>query len=202
MDGQVQHNSERIGRGYTVGIRTTCLCLLQRGGYYLLQETQLASSGRIMYRPIGGTMEPGESSLQTVIREVREEIGADLIDPQLLYIIENHYEVPIHEAAEQSHETAGDNDTRAASGDNLIKANELCFIYTAEVADESLYEQSRIIGTEGEQTYTAVWKSLQEIQDVASAFLVPSNLLELLLAEQEGKPYISPLHHRIRHTEQ
>ncbi|WP_046214387.1 NUDIX domain-containing protein [Paenibacillus wulumuqiensis] len=175
-----------------MGIRTTCLCLIQYNDHYLFQETLLKSSGRIMYRPVGGTMEPGEHSRQTVIREVREEIGADLVDPVLRYIIENHYEIPAHEAAEQSAQAA------QPAEDTVIKANELCFIYTASLKDQSLYKQPHITGVEGDHTYTAVWKTLREIQQDTSAVLVPSNLLELLLAEQEGRTYESPLHHLIR----
>ncbi|MEO7269310.1 MAG: NUDIX domain-containing protein [Knoellia sp.] len=52
------------------------------------------------HRLIGGGVEFGETSLEAVVREVREELGATLTDPSLLGVLENHFELdgePGHE---------------------------------------------------------------------------------------------------------
>ncbi len=52
------------------------------------------------HRLVGGGVEFGETSLEAVVREVREELGATLIDPALLGVLENHFELdgePGHE---------------------------------------------------------------------------------------------------------
>nr|WP_256364582.1 NUDIX domain-containing protein [Janibacter sp. HTCC2649] len=52
------------------------------------------------HRLVGGGVEFGETSLGAVVREVREELGAMLIEPALLGVLENHFELdgdPGHE---------------------------------------------------------------------------------------------------------
>lgn len=43
----------------------------------------------IFHRPLGGSVEIGERSAQAVVREIREELGATLVEPQLLGVLEN-----------------------------------------------------------------------------------------------------------------
>ena len=52
------------------------------------------------HRLVGGDVEPGESAPDGVVREVREELGADLVDVELLGVLENIFELdgqPGHE---------------------------------------------------------------------------------------------------------
>lgn len=52
------------------------------------------------HRLIGGGVEFGETALEAVIREVHEELGATLVDPVLLGVLENIFEsdgLPGHE---------------------------------------------------------------------------------------------------------
>ncbi|KAA2298336.1 NUDIX domain-containing protein, partial [Clostridioides difficile] len=59
-------------------IRTVSLCVIRRGEELLLEEFFDEDVGITYHRPIGGTVEYGESSKITVIREVKEEIDADI----------------------------------------------------------------------------------------------------------------------------
>ncbi|WP_163855456.1 NUDIX domain-containing protein [Paenibacillus elgii] len=56
-------------------IRTVSLCLIRRDDQILVEEIVDEVLKKRLYRPIGGTVEHGENSKQTVIREVMEEIG-------------------------------------------------------------------------------------------------------------------------------
>lgn len=44
------------------------------------------------YRPPGGTIEFGERGAATVVRELREELGADVVEPRYLGTLENIFE--------------------------------------------------------------------------------------------------------------
>ena len=41
------------------------------------------------HRPLGGSVELGERSVDAVVREVREELGATLVEPEPLGVLEN-----------------------------------------------------------------------------------------------------------------
>ncbi|MFD1888096.1 NUDIX domain-containing protein [Paenibacillus wenxiniae] len=175
-----------------MNIRISCLCLFEQAGRYLFQETIYASSGRIMYRPIGGTMEYGEQSVDTVVREVQEEIGAMIGQPTLRYIIENHYETNRQEVAEMNGVMVEELPEQPQHG------HDLAFIYEGTLPDQQWYEREVIEGIEGEVTYRSVWKTLEEIEHQQHALLVPNGLLELLLADTKGEHYRSFVHHRVQ----
>jgi ADP-ribose pyrophosphatase YjhB (NUDIX family) len=67
-------------------IRAVSLCVIRRRDEFLLEETFDQVTNITYYRPVGGTLEIGENSKNTVIREVKEEINADITDPKLLEI--------------------------------------------------------------------------------------------------------------------
>ncbi|WP_411349918.1 NUDIX domain-containing protein [Paenibacillus sp. WLX2291] len=175
-----------------MSIRISCLCLFEHEGRYLFQEAIYASSGRIMYRPIGGTIEYGERSIDTVVREVQEEIGAVIEQPSLRYVIENHYQTNRLEIAEINGVQVEELPEHPQYG------HDLAFIYEGKLPDQQWYEQEVIEGIEGEATYRAVWKTLEEIEHHPHALLVPNGLLELLLADTTGEHYTSLEHHRVQ----
>lgn len=62
----------------------TNLCLIERGWEILLQE-RVADDWRGWALP-GGHVEPGESVVDSVVREIREETGLQIEDPRLVGI--------------------------------------------------------------------------------------------------------------------
>lgn len=142
-------------------IRTVSLCLIRKGDNILVQEVIDPVVKQTFYRPIGGTVEYGENSKDTVIREVKEELNAEIEEPKLLYVIENIFSYL----------------------DDV--GHEIDFIYEAELVDRSLYNSNEIQGVEGVTSFKAVWKSIHELSSLTShaqAKLVPDGLLDLLLS--------------------
>ena len=68
--------------------RACSLCIIKRRESILLEQFP-EEDGIITFRPVGGTIEYGEDSKSAVIREVKEEINIDIIEPKLIGIIEH-----------------------------------------------------------------------------------------------------------------
>ena len=92
---------DRMGR--TENVELTVLCLIENGDRILLQD-RVKADWRGYALP-GGHVEPGESFVDAVIREMREETGYTVIGPRLVGVkqfpIENgRYVVLLFKATE------------------------------------------------------------------------------------------------------
>ena len=65
----------------TERVELTTLCLIERGDEILLQN-RVKTDWRGYCFP-GGHIEPGESVVDSVIREIKEETGLTICDPKL-----------------------------------------------------------------------------------------------------------------------
>lgn len=153
--------------------RAVALCLVKREEQYLFAEKYDEMQGVTLYRPVGGTIEFGEDSRRTVIREVKEEINADTSEPELITVIENIFNY----------------------GDEV--GHDLNFIYKADIVDKSYYTQDTITGVEGEESFSVVWIDLESIKHDASKKLVPDGLMHILTGENDSK-LSRVLHYRTR----
>jgi 8-oxo-dGTP pyrophosphatase MutT (NUDIX family) len=110
------------------------------------------------YRPLGGGIEFGETSKATVVREIREEIGAEIADLRYIGTLENIFTY------------------NGADGHEIVQ------IYDARFVDEALYAASRILGVESDgEPIHIVWKPLGHFS--AEHPLYPDGLLDLLSAK-------------------
>jgi len=81
-------------------IRPLAICLFRHTDKILVSEEHDPSKGETFYRPLGGGIEFGEHSLDTIYRELMEEIGAEVKDLVYLGTLENIYVfngIPGHE---------------------------------------------------------------------------------------------------------
>ncbi len=71
--------------------------------------------GQGFHRLLGGGIELGERAEAAVVREIAEELGATLLDPELLGVVENIFEF----AGERGHEVVFVYAGRLAEGDHV-----------------------------------------------------------------------------------
>ncbi len=113
----------------------------------------------VSYRPLGGTIEFGERGQETVIRELREEIGAEVTNLRFLGVLENFFTL------------------EGALGHEIVLA------YEGDLVDKSFYERDAVpVEEDFGMTFTAFWKPLDMFRE-GTARLYPHGLLELLEAK-------------------
>lgn len=138
------------------------VCVVRDRGSILVQEIDNPGTDGLGYRPLGGHVEFGEYTDETVAREFREELDAEVTNLRKLGIVENHFEwdgEPFHE---------------------------FIAVYDGVFEDESLYEQDRISAYEEEldEAFEAVWMDISEFEGEDAPPLFPTGLVEMLRSEK------------------
>src|SRR5579884_512851 len=140
-------------------IRAIAICVFRDGDRLLAGEGYDSVKRETFYRPLGGAIEFGERSADTVARELREEIGAETINLRHLGTIENIFTC------------------EGASGREIVQ------VYAGDLADRSLYECDVIEGHEdgpnGPLAFRAVWMPIAGLA-AGCAPIYPDGLLDLL----------------------
>ena len=136
-------------------IRAIALCLLRHQGRILVHEAYDSAKQAGFARPLGGGIDFGETSAEAAIREIKEELGADIAEVALLGIVENIF---IYED-EPGHE--------------------IVFVYDGQFIDRSLYEKEHLTAVEGKRQFKAVWRSPDELRSGPHQ-LVPEEIWKLL----------------------
>ncbi len=142
----------------TTRIRPIAVCLFRNGNRILVSQGFDTVEQSYYYRPLGGGIEYGETSKTAVLREIREELGIEVENVQLIGVIESIFTYE----GNQGHE--------------------IVFVFDGEFSDKSLYELDEIDGYEQEADvrFKAQWRSLTEIEKNGSR-LVPEDLAKMLL---------------------
>ena len=140
-------------------IRPLAICIFRHQDRILVAEGYDEVKGEYFYRPLGGGIEFGEPSTETICRELMEEIDVEVDKESLKYLgaVENIFYF------------------------NGNPGHEIILIYDGALKDTGLYEQAEIMGKEvdGEE-FCAVWKSIDEFGE-GKATLYPTGLLEMLV---------------------
>src|SRR5690348_666229 len=137
-------------------IRPLAIGIFRRDDRILVCEGYDPIKQQTFYRPLGGGIEFGEQAAETVVRELREEIGAEMINPRYLGALENLF---IY---------------------NGKPGHEIVLVFAGELTDPALYERETWIGQEDDgEAFTVVWKPLADFA-AGRALLYPDGLLALL----------------------
>lgn len=144
-------------------MRPTALCVLSRDGEILVGEGYDPVSGTTFLRPPGGEIEFGELAGDAVVREVREELGIDLVDVRRLGVLEEIY----------TH--------RGATG------HEVAFVFDGRSADATVYDRDELTVREELGASTrAVWASPRALRG-DDRTVVPPGLLDLFEADASDR---------------
>lgn len=138
------------------GIDTVAVGLPRRGDAVLVSQLS-TPAGESFYRPIGGTVELGESSGETVEREFDEEVALPVTAGPVIGVIENQFRWD----GEHSQEVM------------------LC---RAATIDASVAERDTFEGQDagGAVQYTATWKTPAALR-AASEPVYPEGVLDVLV---------------------
>ena len=138
-------------------IRPIAICIVRQADRILVFEGRDQVKQQTFYRPLGGGIEFGETGMQAIAREIKEELNADLIDVRYLFALENIFTC------------------------NGQAGHEIVLVYSASFADPRFSEQAEITGHEDNgATFRAFWKPLSDFGP-DGAPLYPDGLLERLL---------------------
>lgn len=78
-------------------IRPIAIALIRdAAGRLLVTSTDDPVTGRTFVRPPGGGIEPGELAIDTIVRELDEELGLAVESPRLLGVIEHVFDFAGH----------------------------------------------------------------------------------------------------------
>lgn len=138
-------------------IRPLAICVFRKDDRILVAEGYDAVKRQTFYRPLGGAIEFGERSEDTIRRELMEEIGVEVGELKYLGTLENIFVF------------------------NGEPGHEIVMVYDGVLTDSGLYEQAEVEGNEAEggESFKAVWKDLDEF-GVGKSILYPTGLTELL----------------------
>ena len=136
-------------------IRPLAICIFRHQNKILVFEGYDPKKNQTFYRPLGGGIEFGERSDETVRREMMEELNAEVTDLKYLGTLENIF---------------------------IFDGNpghEIVQVYDGRLVDSGLYAQAEMSGHEADAgEFKVVWKSLDEFNPQTP--LYPDGLLELL----------------------
>jgi ADP-ribose pyrophosphatase YjhB (NUDIX family) len=140
--------------------RANTLGIIVKDNNILLEEQEGKHSKGIgfYYRPIGGTIEIGERSNETLVREFSEELGVEIVVSRYISCIENIFKID----------------------ENI--GHELTQLYFVDFKDKNLYQKEHFTVSEGNKITHAKWVSKEEIFS-GEKVLYPSGLTELLKQE-------------------
>jgi 8-oxo-dGTP pyrophosphatase MutT (NUDIX family) len=152
-----QKEKEKLDKALSVRPRVLALAVIRRedGALLLAHGVDSGKNDEVFYRPLGGGVDYGEHSRETVKREMLEETGCEVEVGKLLGFVANIFTY----AGRLGHEVV--------------------FLYETKFVDRKLYEKEvfPVIDSKGEGE--AVWRTPQEIVD-AGEKLYPVELADLV----------------------
>ena len=140
-------------------IRPLAICIFRNKDRILVAEGYDSVKDEHFYRPLGGGIEFGETSMDTVCRELMEELNVEVERGSLQHLgtVENIFMFlgkPHHE---------------------------IVLIYDGALKDVALYDQAVITGKEANgEEIRAVWKNADDFGE-GKSILYPTGLREILI---------------------
>lgn len=140
-------------------IRALAICIFRQNDRILVNQGFDSVKGEHFYRPLGGGIEFGELGVDTICRELMEELQVE-VDRESLKLLGTLENIFTFEG---------------------LPGHEINLIYDGALKDIGLYDQAEIIGidaADGEEIH-ALWKHIDDLQ-TGKSILYPTGLLEML----------------------
>jgi 8-oxo-dGTP pyrophosphatase MutT (NUDIX family) len=140
-------------------IRPLAICVFRNQDRILVNQGYDSVKDQYFYRPLGGGIEFGETSMDTVCRELMEELNVEVERESLSYL---------------------------GTAENIFTFlgkphHEIILIYDGALKESELYDQAMIVGKEANgEEIRAVWKNITDFGD-GKSILYPIGLLDMLL---------------------
>lgn len=122
-------------------IRSLAVAIIRKNGLVLVSPGYDKIKDQHFYRLIGGGVDFGESSIDALHREFKEELDAEIANCRLLNVIENIF---IY---------------------NSEPYHEICFIYEADFKDPSFYDKKEFKILDSTDDGEAVWLNINDSKD-------------------------------------
>jgi 8-oxo-dGTP pyrophosphatase MutT (NUDIX family) len=136
-------------------VRPIAICILKHKEALFVGEHYDSAKGETFYRPLGGRIEFRERGSECVVRELREEMGAEIKDLIYLGAMENIFTY------------------------NGRPGHEIVLLYQGKFVDPQLYERESVKCRENGEEFLSKWKSIADFK-VGKAILYPEGLLDFL----------------------
>lgn len=121
-------------------ITIKAMLIARNGEKLLFSHGYDAVKGEAFFRPLGGHVEFGERGEETIRREMKEELGCDVLRVRFSGVIENLFTY------------------------RGTKSHEIILAYEGELSDASLYEKSTFTFLEGVEKKQAGWFSKADVE--------------------------------------
>ena len=136
-------------------IRPIVICIFRDEDRLFVTEGYDSFKKETFYRPLGGAIEFGERSRESIVREIREEMDAEIKDLTYIGTIENIFTY------------------------DGKPGHEIVLIYEASFVDSLLYRLKSVRLKDNGDWLVAMWKPMADFRS-GSAILYPEGLLDLL----------------------
>jgi len=145
-------------------IRALAVGIFHKAERILVFEGYDPQKKETFYRPLGGEIEFGEKGNDALRREMREELGAEIIHTRFLGVLENIFVF------------------------NGEPGHEIVMVFEGRFTDQSIYQQEMLIANEDDgQQMKVFWMPLTAFAP-GNAPLYPKGLLEMLKERSSEKP--------------
>jgi len=153
-------------------VKVKAVCSFGHADRLLVIENVERDTGHTTCKLPGGTVELGETTYDCIVREIREELDAEIRNVDRLGVIEYVFQT------------------------NGQLRHQIVFVYQATFDDPSFYAAGSLRVREGKKELTASWKPFGEFGD-GKTLLRPQGLLNLLGDGFKITAEGGPLQHKI-----